>query len=257
MRTALVVCSMLLLGGCVDNPFRNFYQEFPGAGEALARREAPAPKTPRVDLVRTVMPEDVAAIQRTGYAIIGFSSFKAGGNIYEQSAVTQAIAVGADRLIIVSPRYTATRTTESPYTSGSTTADVPRGPVTVYGSLTTTSYGSRTTAIPLSSRRNDHAAFYLVKQKFVLGAYFVPLSDEERARLGTNKGVKIGLVVDNSPAFESDLVPGDILLAMNGKAIANPEIFHNGLDEFAGNDVEFTVTRGDKVFSKRVQLNPM
>jgi len=265
MRVVQILGLSLLISGCAANPYHAFYEELPGADQVLARREAPAPKSPGIDRLSTVTPEEIVGIQRAGYAVIGHSSFNSGGNVSEQAAVAQAVAVGADRVVIVSPRYTETRTANIPitlptsqtsYTTGSATAYGSGGPVTAYGSSTTTTYGTRTTMIPISVDRRDYEAAYLVKQKFVLGAYFAPLSDEDRARLGTNKGVRISLIVDNSPAFDSDLLVGDILLAINGTAISGGEALLDRLNESSGTNAELSIVRGDKSISKRVQLNP-
>lgn len=75
------------------------------------------------------------------------------------------------------------------------------GTANVYGSSTTTTYGSRTTYVPVTTHRYDFQAIYLVKSKYALGAQFVALSDEERAQIQSNRGVKIIEVVNDTPAF--------------------------------------------------------
>jgi len=74
--------------------------------------------------------------------------------------------------------------------------------------------------------------------------------------LGSNKGVKVILVVNDSPAFNNDVLVGDILLTINGRPIASPETLGPRFEELSGTTVELGIMRGEKSIAKLVSLNP-
>ncbi|HET9836010.1 MAG TPA: PDZ domain-containing protein, partial [Rhodanobacteraceae bacterium] len=99
-----------------------------------------------------------------------------------------------------------------------------------------------------------YGALYFVKQKFTLGAFFRDLTDEERQELQTNRGVYVTLVVDGTPAFENDILPGDVLLDVNGQALAGQEMVSQVLSNLRGQRVTFTIKRGGQKIQKTLIL---
>jgi len=106
-----------------------------------------------------------------------------------------------------------TPTTTTSYSTGTATAYGSRGPVTAYGSGTTTTYGSTTNYVPITVQRVDYGAVYFVKQRFGLGVFIRDLNDSERQDLQTNRGVAVRLVVDDTPAYNADILVGDVITA--------------------------------------------
>jgi hypothetical protein len=199
-----------------------------------------------------------------GYAVIGYSSFNSGHNESASEAIAQAKKLGADLVVIVDPNYTGSITSQVPltlptsntsYTNGSATAYGSGGSVTAYGNSTTTTYGSKTTYIPMTVNRYDYGAVYFVKQKFTLGVQWRPLKSEERQLLQTNSGLYVNTVVNGTPAFRSDILPGDIVEAINGQKLYDVESASNMLGTLKGQQVTFTIYRHGQVITKSVQLN--
>ncbi|GAB2668269.1 PDZ domain-containing protein [Arenimonas aestuarii] len=265
--TALALLT-LVLAGCASSGYKAFYTPVPGVTpENIAkRRAAPAPPMPTLEKSAPANPEQiVAAYAQRGYGLIGYSSFNSGARESEQSALEQGQAVGADIVLVVNPTYTGsvtsnlpitTPTTTTSYTSGTATAYGSAGSVNVYGNSTTTTYGSQTTYIPITTHRNDYAAAYFVRQRFTLGAYVRNLEDQERQQLQTNQAVVVQTVVNDTPAFYADILPGDVLLDIDGTRIPDQTRFGEITDSKRGQTVVVTLSRNGAVVKKEVQLNP-
>lgn len=100
----------------------------------------------------------------------------------------------------------------------------------------------------------DYAAVYFIKQKFFLGAFTRDLSDSERQDLQTNRGAVIRLIVDNTPAFDGDLLVGDVVVAIDGVPVANADSFMTLLQQRSGKKVAIDLMRrGDRIH-KEIQL---
>jgi PDZ domain len=260
-----VVTSMALIG-CASG-YKEFYKPAQGATrEAIASlRAAPPSASPIVDRARPGEPQVILdAYAKRGYVMIGNSSFNSGQPESEDSAVRQARDVGADLVLILNPSYTGTITSSIPittptsttsYSTGTATAYGNRGTVTAYGSGTTTTYGKTTNYIPMTVHRSDYGAVYFVKQKFGLGAFSRDLNDSERQELQTNKGAVIRLVVDATPAFNADLLVGDIVTSIDGVLVANSEAFGDLLRERRGKYVTLSLLRRGQKIEKAIQLN--
>jgi len=176
MKNVAIALLVLSLTGCAVNGYSKFYQQVPDATpEAIAQiRAAPPPETPLV--MYAAKPPDPKPFMQQGYAVIGYSSFNSGHNEPDSEAVAQAKKIGADLVVIVDPNYTGSVTSQIPLTlpttttsqtNGSATAYGSGGSVTAYGNSTTTTYGSRTTYIPMTVNRYDYGAVYFVKWKFM------------------------------------------------------------------------------------------
>jgi len=74
-----------------------------------------------------------------------------------------------------------------------------------------------------------------VKQRFILGLFVRDLNDAERQELQTNKGAAVRVVVDGSPAFDADLLVGDMLIAIDGISLSNVQAFNGLIGERRGN----------------------
>jgi hypothetical protein len=127
-----------------------------------------------------------------------------------------------------------------------------------YGSYSgsSTTYGTSTTYMPYHVNRSDYYATFWVKAKpLSLGAYFDNLTDELRRKVESNKGVYIRVVVKDSPAFNADLLNGDIIRKLNNIEVANASHFGNLIAENKGQQIELEIFRNDKTIVKKIQLN--
>jgi S1-C subfamily serine protease len=70
---------------------------------------------------------------------------------------------------------------------------------------------------------------------------------EAIALMGKGKGLLLTTVVPNTPAAWADLRPGDIILSVNNSEIKSAEDFSYVLSESGGDNLLFTVLRGEKI----------
>lgn len=260
---AVAACA-LLLNGCV-NGYAKFYHQAPGATPDLvaARRVAPAPAVPQIERW-SGSPEDAYKhFAQMGYLSIGYSSFNGGGGATEQQALDQGKKVGADIVVVLAPHYTGTRSTVVPIvtptsntsvTNATATAYGAGGTTTAYGTATTTSYGSQTNFVPISTDRFDFGAIYLVKARMSLGLLFRDLNDEERQALGSNSGVVVTTVVDGTPAFAADILPGDIVTTVDGER-TSVAMMNERMPGLHGKTITLTIHRASGDLQKTVTLN--
>lgn len=209
--------------------------------------------------------ETLDAYAKRGFVMIGQSMFNSGRSESEASAVRQGQDVGADLVLILNPAYTGsvtssmpitTPTTSTSYSTGTATAYGPRGPVTAYGTGTTTTYGSTTTYVPITVHRSDYGAVYFVKRRFDLGVFTRDLNDAERQELQTNKGAVVKLVVDGTPAFNADILVGDVIATVDGASVTDTHALNELLRTRRGNKVSISIVRRGERMEKAVLLNP-
>lgn len=268
MRLPLISCLLLpfLLAGCASG-YSEFYRPSTGTSAELiaARRVSSPPASPQVE--RAPPPANpqliTDAYAKRGYIVLGTSFFNSGRPEPEENAISQARKVGADLVLILDPKYTGSTTTSVPlvtptssttYSTGSATAYGRGGSVTAYGSGTSTTYGTTTTFIPITAHRSDFGAVYFVKQRFALGAFFRDLSDSERQAMQTNRGAVVRLVVDDTPAFDADLLVGDIVTAIDGVSVANMAHLGRLVEQGRGKSVTFSIIRNGAQLQKSVKL---
>lgn len=255
------------LTGCVSG-YKQFYTPAKAitSEQITARRISPPPVIPLVERTAIRDPKEITDIyNKRGYVVIGHSSFNSGTNESDEAAIAQGKEVGADLVLIFTPKYTGsvtsnmpitTPTTSTSYSSGSATAYGAGRPVTAYGSGTTTTYGSTTTYVPVTVHRNDYAAAYFVKQRFSLGVFTRDLNDKERQDIQSNRGTVVQLVVDETPAFYADVLPGDIIQKIDGIDVTNAKHFSSLLNERSGKNISLNIARRGQIIEKSVQLIP-
>lgn len=100
-------------------------------------------------------------------------------------------------------------------------------------------------------------AAYYVRFKLLFGATFRNLTAGEREALGGATGVRIGSVIDTTPASQANLMAGDIILAVNGKPVLDRSGFQESLKNAAGSAVTLTLRRNDVGMDRVVRLGSM
>jgi PDZ domain len=269
MHKRIVSASMLLLtlvGCATTDGYREFYTPVPDlTPEKVAQmRAAPLASTPQVTHLSGRFDQNAQReYMKEGYQVIGYSSFTSGHRQNDDDAVDQAKKIGADLVIILGSEYAGSVTTSVPlttptattsYTNGMATAYGTGGSAVAYGNSTTTTYGTSTSYVPMTVNRYQFGALYLVKVRFHLGVRDRDLSDQERQELQTNRGVYVITVVDGTPAYASDILPGDIITALDGSRIDGLANFNELLSTRVGGTVELTIIRHGKMISKVVPL---
>lgn len=73
----------------------------------------------------------------------------------------------------------------------------------------------------------------------------------------TNKGSIVNAVVDETPAFEGDILVGDMITSVDGQAITNTVNFNGLIRQKAGQKVTIGIIRQGKALEKTVQLGKL
>lgn len=254
--------ALVSVAGCATG-YSQFYKPYPNADQVAQRRVAPAPEEPAVERGGGDIEALMGTYMRRGYAPIGYSSFNSGMAESDSNAIEQGSDVGADLVVIIDPRHTDTTTTSIPVTTPTTTTSQTSSTATVYGSggsatgygnATTTTYGTKTTYLPMTVNRFDYGAIYFVKTRPRFGAYFRDLNDSERRELQTNKGAYITLIVDGSPAYDSDVLVGDVVVSFGDSAVNGADGLMDLIKSNGGQKVAVTILRNGGAVTKAVFL---
>ncbi len=88
-----------------------------------------------------------------------------------------------------------------------------------------------------------------------MGIHFDNLTDELRRKVESNKGVYIVVVVKDSPAFNADLLKGDIIRKFNNIEVASGSHFTNLIAENRDKQIELEIFRNGKAIVKQIRLN--
>lgn len=256
----LAVLLALTLSACA-NPYSQFYR--PTLDAKTMPSYIPA-SGPLKIYTTNDFPKDVDALMRKGYIPVGNASFNAASNKVTESQLRDQAAKVSAQVVLISSHYTHTVTGAMPlvlpnnttsYSSGTATAYGPGGGmVNAYGNSTTTTYGTQTMIVPYSVSRSDFGAVFFVKTRTRAGIITVPLDDVTHKRLGTNSGVLARVIVDGSPAFNADIFPGDIVLAVGSEKVQSPEQYTQLLNQYEGQSVTFHLDRDGQAVEKTFRI---
>ncbi|MFZ0033371.1 MAG: PDZ domain-containing protein [Sedimentisphaerales bacterium] len=260
MKNAIVLLPFLLFfWGC--NPYSQFYQDCTRGKDILWDESRVIISTDEPKLRQGFDPEaDAKHMVENGYCLIGQSCFNA-GEISRDAAVEQAKKVHADTVIVYS-QYTNTISGSMPSTMPNTQTSYHSG--SIYGSGggfanysgSSTTYGTQTTYMPYSIRRYDYYASFWVKVKpGRLGIFLDNLTDELRKKIESNKGIYVVAVVKGSPAFNNDILTGDIIRKINDIEVIDTMHVNNILREYKEKEIKLEIFRDGKTITKQIQLN--
>ena len=234
MRKLLAVLT-IVLSACAANPFTEFYR-----GTSDARKlpsYVPVPGDIKIYSTDN-FDRDIQQLTRKSYSVVGRSSFSAASNNATDAQLReQARNIGA-QVVLVRPGYTRTTYSALPLTSPQTTTGSP-------GSL-----------MPSEMHGSDIAAVFLVKIFPRVGLSPGVLDDQARRRQNRNGGIKVLEVVEGSPAFNANDLPGDVLLAVGTDRIQFVEQYLKLLNEYQGNTVPFTFDRNGTLIEKQILIRP-
>lgn len=206
--------------------------------------------------------EDSLRMLEKGFVLLGYSASH-GGDVDENGAIVQAKKVHASVVMLYS-RYTGAVSGSVPLTLPDTQTSATMlaasaygsgGDATYSGTANTTNYASRTTFIPYIFHRADYLATYWVKIKPPrLGVQVTDLTFDIQQEIESNKGMLITAVVRDSPAFNADIVRGDVLTKIGNVEIYDSEIIHQAVQQYEGQKVPIVLIRDGKEITKNVQL---
>lgn len=256
----------IAITGCT-NGYNKYYIKTADLNDIKVYRENPPPKNPEVIKIsnRADIPSIIDNQWKNGYIGIGYSEFQS--SIYwdliqsESRAITQGIDVSAERIFVCEPILSSTSTTSIPistpttntaYTSGNIYGD---GGNLNYNSITTAN-GVNTTYVPYTINTYSFCAGYFIKENptsVVFGVLPRELTNDEKNKVNTNKGVAVRMIKYNSPAYEYDMLVNDIILKIDDVVldIANYKYL---IESYKHKKVNLTIVRNNETFIKTIQL---
>lgn len=111
-------------------------------------------------------------------------------------------------------------------------------------------------SLPPRSASEHEASYWAKGRPPVLGVMDRPLNKDERALLMRNDGIVVELVMNGSPAETAHLQQGDVIVAIDGKAILDATAVPAFLQSIAGRTVRIDLLRGGSPRAIEVKLNP-
>jgi hypothetical protein len=257
-RLFLLLPLIFVISGCT-NPYSQYYTDFAG-GESIVNNPKYIISTDEPKLIHgSDIAIEAKKMMEDGYVALGCSSFNA-GEINQNDALKHAKKVNAC-IVIIYCNYTHTVSGIMPMTVPNTQTSYHSG--SVYGSGggfanysgTSTTYGSTTTYMPYSIARYDYYADFWGKiTPPRLGIRWDNIPDELQKQIESNKGVYVFVVVKGSPAFDSDLLSGDVIRRINGQEIIDSVHFQELFDKVSDPVIELEIFRNGKNIKKKVQL---
>ena len=256
-RKAILAGAAAMLAGCA-NGYAQFYQ--PNTNPVVAQDTIRSGEQPQLRSSTGDPRQDVEIMFTEGYEVVGSASFNGPMNNIH-GAIDQAKKVGAS-IVVANRKYTNTVSGVLPLTMPTTQTSYTNGTVNAYGSGgfasgnysgTTTTYGSETTYIPYSVTRYDQQALFFAPIKRVgLGIMPRALTAEEAQALGSQRAVVIRAVRRGSPAYNADILPGDIVRSVNGAAVGDFDDFRASFHRGAVNHL--VLVRAGQTLEKDVNV---
>lgn len=251
----------IFVSGCATNPYNRFYTDYSGRTSLAENpRLIVSQEQPKVKRGNNAL-DDAKKMRMNGFVLLGESSFNA-GSVNDNLARQQARIINAEVVLLYS-QHTETLSGSTPLTlpdiqtsSSSGSAYGSGGYTNLYGSSSTTTYGTQTTYIPYHVRRYSYKATFWARPKgFSLGIHVQDLTDEQRRKIESNKGAVISVVVKGTPAFQNDFFNGDIIKNVNGEEIVDAQHCQQCLRETEDKKLTITILRGSNTITKTIKLD--
>lgn len=261
-KLLLFLTVALLLQGCAA-PFSEYYHDQTGGADIMNNPSVIITQEEPKLFYGNNENEDSLKMLEDNYNSLGYSLFNS-GDADEKGAIRQAKKLHA-AVVLLYINYTNTVSGSMPLTlpniqtsntamSGSISGS--GGYQSYSGNAYTTTYGTTTTYVPYNVRRSNYLATYWVKRSDpTFGTFLSELTDEERQKISSNKGMRVVAVVKNSPAFFADIFRGDILRQIGEIEIYDQQRFIEALRMYKEKTVEVTVNQNGFNIIKLVTLN--
>ena len=259
MIQKISIVFVLLCTGCVGNYYSQFYDVY----DIHAVQNEGTTTDPKL-YVTEYLERDMHNAIRKNYILFAESAFEASSTAIQaqdDKLKFHARKIGAELVILsrrykyqeestrVQPRYVPEKTTKT-----ETTGRIGRSNVTA---TTRTKEPARIEfdETQVNESRLAYNALYFVKRKIPprLGIIHKNLPPELRQELERNTGVVVSVVIDDSPAFYSNIIEGDVIISVNGTPVRNTEYFRELLD-VSGDECRFEILRKGNLIEKVVQL---
>lgn len=229
VRALIAALGFVALTACATN-VQTFYTPVPHRSD-----DAPLVGEPELRPGSGDTSEDIAGMFSGGYELIGYSAYN-GPEGNKAQEIDQAKKVGA-QVVLYGVKYTDTANTGA------------------VGGTTFTRYGAFSFAVPTSVRRYDQVSLFFAKAPRIgLGVAIRLIKPEEATQLGTNKGMRVTAVVRGSPAFDADVLPGDILESVNDRPTYDADTTTSAAKAAYGTDAKLVILRNGQTIEKTVDV---
>ncbi len=207
----------------------------------------------------TSVDADNRTLFEQGYVKVGYSQFE-NNELTPAESEQMARSVAAERqasLVVVYDSSAGTATEQVDHT-------IDNSNVTTW--TTTDAYGNQrshsrtddnyvtTTENVDVARYNYTATFWAKLKPTPFGAYIDELTPAQRAQLQCNTGVRVLDVIHGSPAFIAGVMPGDLLLALDGAPIVDRPRLQQAVASRVGQTVHFAGMRNGEPIELAVTL---
>jgi membrane-associated protease RseP (regulator of RpoE activity) len=257
LKNVFAIFVVVAVAACAS-PYERFYQ----SRSADTRSALPEGVEPRIIAGSSNPQQDIQQMFEDGYMLIGQSAF-VGPEQNVRGAVKQARKVGA-KVVVTYSKYRNTVTGTIPVMTPTTPNSYSSGTVNTFGSSgvgtgtysgMTTTYGTQTQYVPYSIDKYDQGALYFTEApRRGLGISVNSLTNEQRQAAATNQAVQVTAVRKGSPAFFADILPGDLMLSVDGKAVYDLASAHAAISASTGREVEVVLIRGTSKIAKKVMV---
>ncbi len=262
MTTAMIRVLMMVILVCMTgcaNGYQKFYHSYiepETLQDVKFLAEGEVPKVYGTDDPK----RDAKIAKSKGYIALGYSAFN-GPMASQQDLISQATSLRAT-MVLTRSKFAGTRTDTVPLFLPNNKTTYSSGTVTgAYGNAnysgSSTSYGTTVVPITTEQHRYEQSALYLVKstKKPRYGIFYIDLTPELRSSLERNTGVLIDTIIEDSPAFFANILPGDVLIEMNGTIINNVTFANEFLRTYKGDTAVFKIMRNgiEKVIEFKIQ----
>ena len=219
-RIYLIISILFLYSCAAVNPYAQFYRENPDFPHEEAF------PTDSVEIIRTGDIKNTSFdLYTRGYDLIGVSGFN-GEQENEKSAIDYAKMIGAE-VLVLSSEFAQTQLTTSGY------------------------YANAFWAVPIQEEilRYEQSASYFREAPFKgkLGIKTSNLNIDQKKEYETNTGVFIEVVILNTAADKSGLIPGDVLIKVNNERISNNQSLGKILDSLSSGKFNLEIIRKNKL----------
>lgn len=273
-RISFLALSIALLG-CASNPFAGFYRDETASVPADVVAQRLSPYSGRTQIYSTRDQQvDGDRLVRRGYLMLGQASFQGAGRVTDAMLMEQARKVGAD-IVLYANQYQGADQSAYPllqYHPGQTTTTVASGTANASamgtggyahatGSYTgvatsTTSGTFSTTMVPITVHRYSHSAtFWRKGRPSIFGVLLEVIPDPMRRELQRNTGALVTVVIEDSPAFLANILPGDIVIGIDSLDVISPSQLIASLPLFAGREVSVRILRAGEERVVKVRMN--
>ena len=220
----LILTLVFILSGCASG-YQKFYKPYADA-KTLQDVQTLLPNDKPKIFASDDLARDVRIARSKGYIVVGVSSFS-GERESDRGIIEQAQQNGAV-MVIFSSKFAGTKTITTPLFLPNNKTTYSSGTVNGTGgsanySGTSTTYGTTVVPFTTEQQRYNQAAVYFVKstRKPRVGLVTTDLTPEFRKNLERNTGAIIDIVREESPAFIANVLPGDVIIEINGVTVIN------------------------------------